>query len=274
MRSPCSAVSGWATSMRASSARRKAPAKPTSSSAWSPSPGRSSSIGATISRRVPIFVASFGSGPWPACLARRSSPANVSVTTAVLVGEGHPARKAAMSAGRPAVPAAPGAPVGAIGAACVVRLGVEGEDVRRSLCGRQRAVGLGDRAVHGSVEPGTHDGRRCAERCVGSAGVDRRKAARGARIVRVAHCGEQGRGLAHRATATPAGSAKVTTRRLAVWSCRPGARRKSTRGERWRAPHWRAGLPQSLSLALSLAQPCLRFKALGAGARALQSDTS
>jgi hypothetical protein len=54
---------------------------------------------------------------------------------------------------RQAVPAAPGTPcahIGAIGAARVVRLGMAGEDVRRSLCGRQRAVGLGDRAVHGA----------------------------------------------------------------------------------------------------------------------------
>ena len=43
-------------------------------------PGRSSPIGATNSRSMPTFLASL------------SSPANVSVTTAVVVGEGKPAR--------------------------------------------------------------------------------------------------------------------------------------------------------------------------------------
>ena len=66
--------------------------KAESNNARSRSPGRSSTIGLTISRRITILAASFGLGPWPACFASLSRPARVSVTCAVVVGDAHPAR--------------------------------------------------------------------------------------------------------------------------------------------------------------------------------------
>jgi hypothetical protein len=55
IRGPCSQSSRCSTAMRASSLRRNAPAKPTSSSARSRRPGRSSPIGARISRSRAIL---------------------------------------------------------------------------------------------------------------------------------------------------------------------------------------------------------------------------
>jgi hypothetical protein len=169
IRRPCSHASRLPTAMRASSARRKAPAKPRRR-ARSRRPGRSSLIGATISRRMASRAASFGFGPSPAFLASLSSPAKVSVTTAVGVGGGAAGKIVQIAdrrdpqaqrvggerlRGRRAValrreegrdifgpsgeggevvdraPGAPGAHGGAIGAARVVGLGVAGHGLGR-----------------------------------------------------------------------------------------------------------------------------------------------
>ena len=64
-RSPRAAGSRCSRRIAASSARRSAPAKPTSSSARSRRPGRSSPIGARISRSTPTAAASFFAGNAP-----------------------------------------------------------------------------------------------------------------------------------------------------------------------------------------------------------------
>ena len=145
-----------------------------------------------------------------------------------------------------AAPGAPGADTGAVGAARVVRLGVAGEDFRGLLRGGQRAVGVGDRAVHGGVEPGAHGGRWRAERRVGDRGIGQEDGM-GAWLVGVANGvwrGGQGRGLAHRPVRAPCASpaawmtaasvsrAGIAANRPAAPTCRPGCRPTCVPGTR------------------------------------------
>ena len=220
-RRPRGAASRCSTRIAASSDRRSAPAKPTSSRARSRSPRRSSPIGARISRSTPTAAASFlrrelaalggvaadaGQGLADHRLGGRHGAAGeivqiadggaaqvdgVDRQAALALGgeERHDVGGGRRQAGQrvAGAPGAPGGDPGAVGAPRVGGLGQPREGVGGGACGRQGAVERRQWGGDGAVEPAAHLDRRRAE---GGGGAS----------------GEAGRGVG-RASASAAGAA-------------------------------------------------------------------
>ena len=273
---------GRSTRIAASSARRNAPAKPSSSSARSRRPRRSSPIGARISRRTPIFGGELRRDPAPPARrrgrarqgSRRPPPwrwGRRSRRGSADSGSRRPAaaacwRRAAFppagrialggeeggDVGRPGgqggqavagAPGAPGAHPGAVGAPRVVRLGVAGEDVGgRAVRSPACRRRPGSRCRWRASNQARTGGRRRAERRVGLGAVGRREAGQG----RPARPGRRRRPArrAGRGTRSSAGAgAARRTRRLDDRGICPAQRRRHKTGRRRRNATRAVGRP-------------------------------